>query len=194
MTCMATATCIAVACRWKSTPEWTHSTDSPADAGESVGRSVGPSKCFARIIPAMSPSINASSPPELLVGDILRLRRSTPADATSVFAATNDTAVTHFMEWSRHTELSTTESFFSGCVGRWESGTEFHWIIETSDHYDTAGCIALRIRGHAADFGYFLLPEFWGRGLASAAATLVITWLKHKPGIFHIWATTDSGR
>jgi RimJ/RimL family protein N-acetyltransferase len=96
------------------------------------------------------------------------------------------------MEWSRHTELSTTESFFSGCVERWESGTEFHWIIETSDHYDTAGCIALRIRGHAADFGYFLLPEFWGRGLASAAATLVITWLKQQPGIFRIWATTDS--
>ncbi|WP_374510258.1 GNAT family N-acetyltransferase [Niveibacterium sp.] len=131
-------------------------------------------------------------PPAILTNDLVRLRRSTAADARSVFDATSDTAVTHYMEWSRHTDVSETEAFFAGCAARWDSGEEFHWVIEPANERTIAGCIAVRVRGSTAEFGYFLHPSCWGKGLASAATRLVIEWAKQQPDIFRICATTDA--
>jgi len=131
-------------------------------------------------------------PPEQFVEGFVRLRRSTLADAHSVFEATSSEGVTRFMDWPRHTERSATEAFFAGCAERWQAGTEFHWVIERTDVASTAGCIALRVCGHAADFGYFLLPQFWGQGIAYTAAHQVLAWLKQQPGIFRVSATADS--
>lgn len=131
-------------------------------------------------------------PPAVLANDLVRLRRSTAADARSVFDATSSDAVTHFMEWSRHTDVSETEAFFSGCTARWGSGEEFHWVIEPANERTIAGCIALRVRGSTADFGYFLVPVFWGKGLALAAVSLIVGWAKRQPNIFRICATTDA--
>lgn len=133
-----------------------------------------------------------TAPPALLANAEVRLRRSMPADAEALYDATSDEAVTRFMVWPRHADLTVTQAFFDGCAERWEQGVEYHWIIETPAEHQAAGCMGLRLRGHEADFGYFLRPGYWGRGLATAASALVIDWLKRQPQVFRIWATTDT--
>lgn len=131
-------------------------------------------------------------PPELIVGAQLRLRRSTPADSAGVFHAAAHAEVMRYMEWPAHRAESDARAYLEGCAGRWVSGVEYHWVIESrTGDGPLLGCIACRVRGHAADFGYFLAREAWGRGAASEAAGLLLGWLQRQPSILRIWATTD---
>lgn len=131
--------------------------------------------------------------PVLIEGVRLRLRRSTPADAEAVFAVATDPEVMRHMEWPMPRALAETRSYLEGCAARWQAGTEHHWMIELKPQGPAIGCIACRIKGHAADVGYFLARDHWGRGLATEAAQLLVGWLQRQPGIVRVWATTDAG-
>lgn len=132
------------------------------------------------------------TPPERLQGARVSLRRSTAADHPPVFACASDPQVMKYMDWPAHTSPAQTEQFFAGVQARCESGEDFHWMIETVESGAFLGCIACRIRGHAADFGYFLARPAWGHGRATQAVTLLVDWLWQQPGILRIWATTDA--
>lgn len=132
-------------------------------------------------------------PPELIVGAQLRLRRSTPADSAGVFHAAADAEVMRYMDWPAHRAESEARAYLDGCAGRWASGAEYHWVIEgRAGGGPVLGCIACRVKGHAADFGYFLARDAWGRGVASEAAALLLGWLDRQSAILRIWATTDA--
>ncbi len=130
--------------------------------------------------------------PVLIEGVRLRLRRSTPADAEAVFAMATDPELMHHMEWPMPRALAETRAYLDGCASRWQAGTEHHWMIELKPQGPAIGCIACRIRGHAADFGYFLARAHWGHGHATEAAQLLVGWLQRQRGIVRIWATTDA--
>jgi len=129
--------------------------------------------------------------PEAIVGAQLRLRRSTPADAQAVFDAAGDAEVMRYMDWPAHRSVADARVYLDGCAGRWASGAEYHWIIEGRAGGPLLGCMACRVKGHAADFGYFLARSAWGRGVATEAGALLIGWLERQPSILRIWATTD---
>lgn len=132
------------------------------------------------------------TPPDSIAGAQVRLRRSTPADSEAVFRAASDAEVMRYMEWPAHTSVADTEAFMGGCAARWSTGAEYHWVIEDSAGGPLLGCIACRVKGHAADFGYFLARQAWGRGIATEASSLLLAWLHRQPSIFRIWATTDA--
>jgi [ribosomal protein S5]-alanine N-acetyltransferase len=132
------------------------------------------------------------NPPESIVGAQVRLRKSTAADANAVFLAAADPEVMRFMEWPAHKSVADAEAYMSGCAARWAAGAEYHWVIEGRAGGPLLGCIACRVRGHAADFGYFLGKSAWDRGIATEAALLLVAWLQRQPSILRIWATTDS--
>ena len=129
--------------------------------------------------------------PVLIEGVRLRLRRSTPADAEITYGIARDPDVMRYMEWPAPQRLAETQNFFDGCAARWQSGTEYHWMIELKADAVALGCIGCRIKGHAADFGYFLSRAHWGRGYATEAAGLLVGWLRRQSGIVRIGATTD---
>ena len=129
--------------------------------------------------------------PVLIEGARLRLRRSTPADAAATYPIARDPEVMRYMEWPAPQCLADTQAFFDGCAARWQSGAEYHWMIELKA--DAAvGCIGCRMKGHAANFGYFLARASWGQGYATAAAGLLVNWLRRQDGIVRIGATTDA--
>lgn len=132
--------------------------------------------------------------PVVIVGVRLRLRRSTPADAAATYEMARDPDVMRFMEWPAPQCLAETQHFFDGCAARWQSGAEYHWMIElkTGATDGCIGCIGCRIKGHAADFGYFLARAAWGQGYATEAAGLLVNWLRRQSGIVRIGATTDA--
>ena len=131
------------------------------------------------------------NPPESIVGAQVRLRRSTPSDSEAVFRAAADPEVMRFMEWPAHKSVADAEEYMNGCAARWAAGAEYHWVIESRAGGPVLGCIACRVRGHAADFGYFLARPAWGRGIATEASSLLVAWLKRQPAVLRIWATTD---
>jgi RimJ/RimL family protein N-acetyltransferase len=129
--------------------------------------------------------------PESIVGAQLRLRRSTPADAQAVFDAAADAEVMRYMDWPAHRAVADAQAYLEGCAGRWAAGVEYHWIIEPRAGGPLLGCMACRVKGHAADFGYFLARPAWGRGAATEAGALLVGWLERQPQVLRIWATTD---
>jgi ribosomal-protein-alanine N-acetyltransferase len=133
-----------------------------------------------------------SAPPDLIKTPSVVLRRAKPDDAPSLFAFASDPQVVQFMDWPMPTDASSTKSHLEGASANWDSGVEYQWIILESQTGACIGTIALRVKGHAADFGYFLGRSFWGRGLAFDAAAAVLQWLDTQSHILRIWATVDS--
>ncbi len=134
-----------------------------------------------------------SAPPDLIKAASIVLRRAQPDDAPSLFALAADPEVMRFMDWPMPTDVSSTRSHLEGASADWDAGVEYQWVILEGHTGAIAGTIALRLKGHAADFGYFLGRGFWGRGLAFGAASAVLQWLDTQSHILRIWATTDSG-
>jgi [ribosomal protein S5]-alanine N-acetyltransferase len=130
-------------------------------------------------------------PPEVLVGQSIRLRRSTPEDAPCIYRIAASPEVMRYMDWPAHKCEQDARDFLDGCAERWSTGTEYHWVVEELPHNQVIGSIACRVQGDAADFGYFIARDSWGRGYATEAAGLVVAWLRAQPEILRIWATTD---
>jgi ribosomal-protein-alanine N-acetyltransferase len=130
-------------------------------------------------------------PPEIIEGNLIRLRRASPADATALFKAAANSDVMRYMDWIAPKTDKETRAHLEGVVESWNAGVEFQWIIEEIATGDLAGTISFRPKGHAADFGYFLAKSHWRKGIASAAGALVVGWLKEQPEILRIWATAD---
>lgn len=132
-----------------------------------------------------------TSPPVLIEGVRLRLRRSTPDDAPSTFRAASDAEVMRYLDWPAHRSESDARAYLQGCQSRWEAGTEYHWVIVDKRSTAVVGSIACRMVGHAADFGCLLAREAWGQGLGTEAGSLLVGWLQRQPEILRIWATAD---
>ncbi len=130
-------------------------------------------------------------PPEIIEGHSIRLRRASPADAPALFNAAAHPDVMRYMDWPAPKTDQAIRTHLESVFESWNGGIEFQWIIEEIASGDLAGTIALRPRGHAADFGYFLAKSHWGKGIASAAGALVISWLKEQQEILRIWASAD---
>lgn len=134
----------------------------------------------------------AAAPPVRMQSAQVVLRKVEPADDTALFAAASDPEVVRFMDWPKVLHLADVSARLQQADARWSSGEEYQWAIVDPQSGDVVGTISCRRRGHAVDFGYFLRRSAWGQGLASAAAGLVVSWLRSEPSVRRIWATTDA--
>ncbi|MEJ0007060.1 MAG: GNAT family N-acetyltransferase [Steroidobacteraceae bacterium] len=130
--------------------------------------------------------------PGLITSSAVILRRVTPEDTDTLFAFASDAEVMRFMDWAMPTDPSTVRSHLEKISAGWETGDEYQWVILEQRGGEVAGTIAVRPRGHAADFGYFLGRDYWGKGLAFDAATALFSWLDSQPQIVRVWASVDS--
>mgnify|MGYP001547799656 FL=1 len=99
--------------------------------------------------------------------------------------------VMRFMDWPMPTDPRDTEQHLRKSSADWDAGTEYQWIILARDSAECIGTISCRPKGRSADFGYFLDRKYWGRGLATDAASAVVAWLDAQPEIVRVWASTD---
>lgn len=97
------------------------------------------------------------------------------------------------MDWPLQTNSLDVAERLRQASQRWEMGAEFQWVIEEKEQNSVIGTISCRIRGHRADFGYFLRRSSWGKGFAFEAGSLLLDWLKQEQGVLRIWASVDAG-
>ena len=129
--------------------------------------------------------------PETLATDRLVLRLPAPSDAEAIFEYGSDPQVTRYMDWPRHETVETVVEHLGTCAPRWESGEEFYWVITMRPENHAMGGISVRVRGHAADFGYVLNRRYWGQGIATEAARAVVGWTFTLESVWRVWATCD---
>ena len=127
--------------------------------------------------------------PEIIRTDRLTLRRPRLSDLDAIFAYASDPDVTFHMDWSTHTNIAQSRAFLEYCDAAWADGSEATWAITLGDDDRLIGVIAVRPRGHKADFGYALVREYWGRGIATEAARAVVDEVFRLPGVMRVWAT-----
>ena len=82
-----------------------------------------------------------NTPPELIDGALVRLRRATPDDATALFAAAASPEVMKYMDWKAQASDSETRRHLEDVMQRWANGIEFQWIIEERATGNLAGTI-----------------------------------------------------
>jgi ribosomal-protein-alanine N-acetyltransferase len=122
----------------------------------------------------------------------LRLRRPRASDAAAVFAYASDLEVTHYADWPRCMTEEAALAYLEASGSAWSSGEEYFWVVTLAGMDSAIGGASLRVRDHAADFGYVLGRAQWGKGLGTELSRAIVSIACDIPGIRRVWATCDA--
>jgi [ribosomal protein S5]-alanine N-acetyltransferase len=133
-------------------------------------------------------------PPRSLVTTRLVLRRPALADAPDAFARwCTDPAVTRYLTWQPHRDVSETEAFLQGCVETWRTGSGEHvWALALHDDPRILGTLGARRDVHGVILGYALAPSQWGRGYMAEAVRALSDRALEVEGVHRVWAFLDA--
>ncbi len=133
----------------------------------------------------------------------LRLRIPRADDAEAAFAAwTSDPEVTRYLTWRPHASADDTRAFLELVRSNWEQGRGHRgWIITTHDE-EIVGMIGVTLEAQPAHHGVFEPPRapvgyavgraFWGRGIATEAASRVVGAIfESVPSVHRVWSVCD---
>jgi [ribosomal protein S5]-alanine N-acetyltransferase len=129
-----------------------------------------------------------------LRGRSVQLRQPRGADADALYRLFSQPEVTRY--WSRPPMRTRAEA--EGLLLEMEEAfaarSMLHWLVTTrSDDAAIGSCTLFHFdpRKRCAAIGYALVPECWGRGLASEAVALVLSWSFDRLGLQRIEADVD---
>lgn len=115
-------------------------------------------------------------PAETLSTGEVELRRWRVADAEILYRAVTASLprLLPWMPWAAGYDRTTTAEFLTRCEEEWGSGAAYNYAITSAG--TEIGCCSLmrRIGPGALEIGYWLHPEWTGRGLATAAAAALV--------------------
>ena len=131
------------------------------------------------------------SPPESFTTARLILRKPREEDAALIFASYGqDPAVTRYLTWRPHRDLSDAQEAVKRFLEGWRSGAAYCWLLFRREGGELAGCVAVR-KDQGINLGYLLARTYWGEGLMSEALSAVSEWAFSDPTIFRVWAVCD---
>jgi aminoglycoside 6'-N-acetyltransferase len=131
-------------------------------------------------------------PPQLIEGVRLRLRRTMPDDAATLFALVDDTEVMRYLDWPHPGGVAETRVHLQAVDERWARGLEHQYLVVRKADGLALGTVSFRPRGHTADFGYVFGRAHWGQGYGTEAARLLVGWLQRQRALVRLWATCDA--
>lgn len=109
-----------------------------------------------------------------IVGEKVRLRPISAADARAAYRLVKNEAVLSAMAW----DGPTNEEELRNTYCQWEeeirTGESYNLTIERANQPDLIGCVGIRFPRHPlqADIGYWLGEPFWNRGYMTDAIRL----------------------
>jgi ribosomal-protein-alanine N-acetyltransferase len=96
------------------------------------------------------------------------------------------------MDWPTHQSIETSLEWIQLTLDQWNHKQEYTWGITLKTGGDNIvgaiGCSELTFK---VSFGYVLDKEYWGKGIATEAATVLVEKLSTIEGVRRIWATCD---
>lgn len=130
---------------------------------------------------------------EVIATPRLCLSRVSPErDADELFAAyTSSPQVARFMPWDPHRNLSTTRRYLRTLAANWEREVAHAWTVRLHSGRIAGMVFASSAACPTASFGYGIVPGLWGRGLATEAASAVVSELASQHQVVRIWAACE---
>lgn len=130
--------------------------------------------------------------PETLSTPRLLLRKPRLDDAPLMFAAyAQDPAVTRYLLWRPHPDISETHRVIEHFLTQWSAGTAFNWLLFFNATNELVGSIGARTKDDGFDLGYLLAQRWWGEGLMPEAIEAVIKWAFTQPWVSRVSAACD---
>jgi [ribosomal protein S5]-alanine N-acetyltransferase len=130
--------------------------------------------------------------PEELHTARLFLRKPRREDAPLIFTAyAQDPAVTRYLVWRPHTEVSDAYAAVNRFIASWDARTAFVWLIFSRENDDLIGSISARKEEHGFNLGFLLARNHWGRGYMPETIAAVVDWAFSNPAISRVWAACD---
>lgn len=112
-----------------------------------------------------------------LKSERISLRPMHPMDAEDMYDYAKREEVTRYLLWSPHENISYTKDYLRYIQGRYALGDFYDWAIidrEIRRMIGTCGFTKIDVANNAAEIGYVLHPDFWGKGYAAEAAECVL--------------------
>lgn len=130
--------------------------------------------------------------PESIETDRLILRPFRPSDVDGIWAYASDPEVTRYMDWPTHTSKDVTAEWIQHTLDQRAALQEFTWgIVQKDQPHLVVGAIGCSAIDFKVSFGYVLNRSSWGLGIATEAATEVVSQLSLVPQVRRIWAVCD---
>lgn len=128
--------------------------------------------------------------------DRLVLRRFVPGDAADMYRNwASDPEVTKFLTWPTHSSVEVSQFIVQDWIGRYDSDTFYNWAIELKETQEVIGNISvvkLNEETEAADIGYCIGRNWWGKGITPEALGEVMAFLFDEVELNRVAACHDS--
>ena len=128
--------------------------------------------------------------------DRLVLRRFVPEDAADMYRNwASDPEVTKFLTWPPHSSVEVSQFIVQDWIGRDDSDTFYNWAIELKETQEVIGNISvvkLNEETEAADIGYCIGRNWWGKGITPEALGEVMAFLFDEVELNRVAACHDS--
>ena len=108
----------------------------------------------------------------------LRLRKIEYSDIDDVYNYASRGEVTEYLLWSAHESKAFTKAYLREVQKQYRRQNFFDWGITLKEEnriIGTCGFSAFNIIHNTGEIGYVLNPNYWGQGIATEAARMVIT-------------------
>ena len=140
----------------------------------------------------MRQEFNKIVAPETLKLERLLLRRPKLTDAEAIFQYGSDPEVARYADWPVRKDIESLIESLRERPARWESGSEFTWVITLANEDRAIGGITCIVANDAAEVGFLLNRRHWGKGFATEAAKAIVDWALSLPAVSKVWATCDA--
>ncbi|WP_020579633.1 GNAT family N-acetyltransferase [Actinopolymorpha alba] len=138
--------------------------------------------------------------PVTLVGPRVVLREFQTDDAPAIFSYASNPIVSTYVPWETHADLGVTRDYLAGLLAsaRDDERSMYNLAVVTADVDSVgdggrligAGRISVEnVRHQRGDVGYVLHPEWWGKGVGTEVAALLIDFGFIHLGLHRIEAT-----
>jgi len=137
---------------------------------------------------------NLSQFPEMST-ERCRLRQVLPEDKPEIFRGLSNPIVTEFMS-VHYSSLDETEKQMEFYRNHWMFQTGIFWAIDLKDSNSLAGVIGIydiNPRHNSAEWGFWLLPEFKGKGIIGEIGQPVLDYAFKNLSLNRIHAEVESG-
>lgn len=129
------------------------------------------------------------TPQEQLAHASIELRRWRPADADLCFRLVSE-SIDHLSPWmpwaTSDYGLADASDYLQRCDADWAAGTAFQYLILAGGQPAGSAGLMARIGDGGLEIGYWVHPDFTGRGVATSAAAALTEAAFTLPGIDHV--------
>lgn len=127
----------------------------------------------------------------ILETDRLILRKMTMEDAEDLFAYGSNEEAAKYVTWDVHKTIEDSRNFIDFVLSQYENKKVAPWAIESKENGRMIGTIDFvwwQPRHNSAEIGYVIAPEYWGKGIATEAASAIIAFGFEKMDLVRIQA------